>query len=353
MIDTLPAIGPNRSSYTDYTGVPGATYTYSVQAFDSINGTLGYSIPSEDLGRRMLLAPTDANVDKGDSETMVEITWHDNSGAEVGYRIYRDDLEIGTALDNSTSYVDSYTVFGQNHLYRICAYDDYGESAGDSASVFTTIMPPVSFNASDVYDDRVEMTWVNRSDIADGFNIYRDGELIRTIEQPDLTSYTESSALTATTLSASNAYGVAVEGTNAYVACLWSGLTVIDVSNPANPVQTGSYSTTPGYAYEVAVIDNLAYVAGGSSGLLILDISSPTPTIVGSFPSADARDVAVAGNTAGDSLYVYLANGAPNTMLVINVTDPANPFQSSTYTAASDVYFHRCERRVCIRWNTE
>ena len=120
-IETLPLTEPNRTSYTDYTAVPGVTYAYSVAAFDSINGTLGYSAPAEDLGRRVLMAPTSVVASKGESESQVQIMWRDNSDAEDGYRIYRDGDSIATVADNEISFVDVSPTFGQHHFYEVRA----------------------------------------------------------------------------------------------------------------------------------------------------------------------------------------------------------------------------------------
>ncbi|MFZ1946842.1 MAG: hypothetical protein WAW06_04795, partial [bacterium] len=77
-------------------------------------------------------------------------------------------------------------------------------------------------------------------------------------------------------------YGVAVSGTHAYVADYGSGLQAIDVTDPASPQIVGSVNT-PGYAYGVVVSGRYAYVADESFGLQVIDISDPTsPQIVGS-----------------------------------------------------------------------
>jgi hypothetical protein len=51
-------------------------------------------------------------------------------------------------------------------------------------------------------------------------------------------------------------------------------LRVIDISNPTNPVEIGSYDT-PGEAFGVYVSGNFAYVADRDSGLRVIDISNP------------------------------------------------------------------------------
>ena len=95
------------------------------------------------------------------------------------------------------------------------------------------------------------------------------------------------------------ALGVAVAGTHAYVADGYSGLQVVDISNPASPAIVGSVDT-PDIAFAVAVAGTHAYVADGISGLQVVDISNPaSPAIVGSVDTpATATGVAVAGTHA-------------------------------------------------------
>ena len=91
------------------------------------------------------------------------------------------------------------------------------------------------------------------------------------------------------------AFGVAVAGNHVYVADAWAGLRVISVSDPANPVEVGYYDT-PGSAWGVAVVGNYAYVADYYAGLQIIEFygagveeerstpyalrATPIPTIV-------------------------------------------------------------------------
>jgi hypothetical protein len=62
------------------------------------------------------------------------------------------------------------------------------------------------------------------------------------------------------------AWDVSVVGGLAYVADRFSGLRVIDVSNPALPVEVG-FIETPGSAQDVSVVGGLAFVADVASGL--------------------------------------------------------------------------------------
>jgi hypothetical protein len=118
---------------------------------------------------------------------------------------------------------------------------------------------------------------------------------------------------------------VVIVGNYAYVAAWGIGLRVIDVSNPAQMNEIGSYNTN-GYASNVAIDGNYAYIADGNDGLRITNISDPTqPTEVGFYDSGDfATDVAIIGNYA---YVVYFGGG----LGILNVSDPTQPFEIGRY----------------------
>ncbi len=115
------------------------------------------------------------------------------------------------------------------------------------------------------------------------------------------------------------AWGVQVIGTTAYVADLTSGLQIIKITTPSNPTLIGTYNT-PGKAMQVQVVGTTAYVADGASGLQIIKITTPSsPTLLGTYPTpSNANGVQVIGTTA------YVAGGTSG-LLIINVATPSSP----------------------------
>ena len=59
------------------------------------------------------------------------------------------------------------------------------------------------------------------------------------------------------------------------MADYYSGLSMIDISDPTNPTLLENYDT-PGIALGVTVSGNNAFVADYGSGLQIINISGPT-----------------------------------------------------------------------------
>jgi len=131
---------------------------------------------------------------------------------------------------------------------------------------------------------------------------------------------------------------VSVAGDYAYVIA--EDLTVINISNPNRPVETGSIGTAS-WAVDVAIAGNHAYVVCEeyysrnrddyeiTQHLLVVDVSAPNrPVIVGGCYLSCSRGgvygVAVAGN------YAYVADGHLG-LRIVNVNDPANPHEVGFY----------------------
>lgn len=115
------------------------------------------------------------------------------------------------------------------------------------------------------------------------------------------------------------ALGVAVSGGTAYVAEQNTGLKIVDLADPGNPVLRATLGLgSP--AFDVALSGTLLYVAAGSH-LVAVDVSDPaSPVVLDSLPMpplVSAYDVAVAGTT------VYVAS-LDDGLQVIDATDPAD-----------------------------
>ncbi|MCD6259475.1 MAG: hypothetical protein J7J31_07720 [Helicobacteraceae bacterium] len=106
---------------------------------------------------------------------------------------------------------------------------------------------------------------------------------------------------------------LSADGTKAYVADYQSGVHIIDITDPTSPTRLGSFDT-PGYAQDVTLSADgtkayvahgtKAYVANSYSGVQIIDITNPTaPTKLGSFDTpSNAQDVTLSAD--GTKAYV-------------------------------------------------
>jgi len=114
---------------------------------------------------------------------------------------------------------------------------------------------------------------------------------------------------------------VAVSGSFAYVAAGEAGISVVDVSDPTDPMVVGSWDS-PGYAEAVVVVGNTLYVADGPYGLRTVDVTDTSnPVEIGwAFPLHYAMDVAVSGN------FVAIASVTAG-LFIADVSDPTNPVE--------------------------
>jgi hypothetical protein len=111
----------------------------------------------------------------------------------------------------------------------------------------------------------------------------------------------------------------------AYVSCAkgFSGLYVLDVSNPLRPQKIATFTPSSGHSIAIARSETYLYLLG--AGLSILDVSNPrAPRVIGAYD-----DVPNAWNlsVAGSDVYLVSRDGG---LHVIDVADPAQPSEADT-----------------------
>ena len=118
---------------------------------------------------------------------------------------------------------------------------------------------------------------------------------------------------------------VKVSGGYAFVAAGRSGLSVVDVSDPASPTVVADLDT-PGQVLSVAVSGNYVYAADYDGGLRVIDVSTPTdPVEVASFMGVGQISfVEVDGNYAY-VLYYQLG------LVILDISTPSNPTSVGAY----------------------
>jgi hypothetical protein len=131
--------------------------------------------------------------------------------------------------------------------------------------------------------------------------------------------------VTTDVITATNAiYDVAVSGAYAYVSD--GSLRVFDLGDPAHPVEIG-FLPLSGYVSTLAVSGQHVYIAGGT-GLYVVDVSDPAqPFETGSATIASGHIYDIA---AADGFAFLAADDAG--LRVIDASDPAHPFETAFYT---------------------
>jgi hypothetical protein len=101
---------------------------------------------------------------------------------------------------------------------------------------------------------------------------------------------------------------VAVQGTVAFGLKSFGGLVAFDVANPAAITQLGT-AALDGTSYRVTLAGNRAYVAG-SSGVTVIDVAAPANPVRRYAYDPDPTDLEGASDVAVAGEYVYWAEGS-------------------------------------------
>ncbi len=126
------------------------------------------------------------------------------------------------------------------------------------------------------------------------------------------------------------AYDVSVSGDHAFVAARTAGLRVIDVSDPANMVEVG-FANPDEWIYGVEIHDQTAYLATWWDGLVLMDVTVPaSPARINRHDTRGISDLVTA---AGDMAYLnlfgerlhFLDVSSPDTPIIAGVFSPSIP----------------------------
>ena len=200
--DLLVELPRNRTAYSDDTGDVGVTYEYLIVAVDGVSAD---TEAVADTGRRELgvVGNLTASVDEFEQQIVVE--WADRSAAETAYEVWRDNVFLASLPADTTQFVDIGLPVGAAHTYQVFPVDDDAPGVGPfvppagtpSASGKTDILPPASVSASDTYESRVSVSWVDQSAMETGYEIGYEaspGSFIKLGEVgPNVTTYEDPS----------------------------------------------------------------------------------------------------------------------------------------------------------------
>ena len=200
---------------------------------------------------------------------------------------------------------------------QIAASDSFAYvAAGTKLTVFDIANPttPIQLGTVDVPDRIYGMSVkTNRAYLATGLEGLHVVEVTRN----------ESSSVTIVGLypTPGQAVDVALIGTYAAVSNLMTGLEIVNLEVPQNPVYVATVET-PGYQRAVRSTGNLAYVIDQPSGIHSFDLSDPTaPVSVGLHPAGRVppRNVTIQNTRA---YVIYQQTGL---IEIIDITSPTTP----------------------------
>ncbi len=187
------------------------------------------------------------------STSQINLTWTASTDnvAVTGYRIFRNDVEVGTSA--TTSFSDPGLTQYTTYTYKVAAYDEMGnesaKSSPDSETTWDGQAPtvPTNLNATPITSTRIDLTWTASTDNAGvtGYKIFRNSGQIGT---SPTASYSDTTCSPNTTysyeVSAYDARGNESAHSAADVATTPSGsLANIIIDNPAATF-TGTWTTS-------------------------------------------------------------------------------------------------------------
>ncbi len=145
------------ATYVDSGLTPGATYSYTVSAYDFANNNSAQSIAASIATLPDTVAPSTptglAIPSKTKNSANLSWTASTDNVAVTGYKIYRNAVQVGTSATNS--YTDTALSIGVAYTYTVAAYDAAGNTSVQSTSVTTTLFLPGDVNSDtkvNIYD---------------------------------------------------------------------------------------------------------------------------------------------------------------------------------------------------------
>ncbi len=182
----------------------GTTCTYRVQAYNQ-GGSSGWSNEASATTLIAPAAPTGLTA-TSIGPTEMNLTWTDNSDNEYGFKVERKQgsgafAQVMQVPAGNASITDSNLQPGTEYTYRVCAFNQNGDSAFSNESSATTrqgLARPTELQATAVGSTRVDLTWSDNSAEEYGFSVERkagDGQFVEFSRPPANTTSASASDL--------------------------------------------------------------------------------------------------------------------------------------------------------------
>ncbi len=119
---------------------------------------------------------------------------------------------------------------------------------------------------------------------------------------------------------------IVAQENNVFLAASNGGLRILDVATPSQPSEIGVFGM-PVTPHTFRLMSNFAYVASGAAGLYIMDVSNPTyPVVVRNLAGS-----AIAAEVDGRFAYVLEMNDSHDGIRILDVSEPAAPVEAGYY----------------------
>lgn len=180
----IKILDSTTTSFIDKNLKSDTKYVYEIKTYNDFTTSPAKSIEIKTL-KLIPYSISELKV-KDVDKNFVTLEWKDNSDNEDGFIIERDGEKIAYLKADTVTFTDRGVKSGKTYRYTIKAVNDAGESKGVSVVVTTPNsipIPPTSLEALIIDNNTIKLIWEDNSDNEDGFEIYKDNQLIATTEK--------------------------------------------------------------------------------------------------------------------------------------------------------------------------
>ncbi len=178
----VTTVGPNVTNFANTELSPNTTYSFRVLAYNS-GGDADYSNSAEAKTLPNLPAAPGNLTATAISTTQIKLSWADNAGNELGFKIERKNGAAGTYTQIATVGINvkSYSSTGlgpnTNYFFRVRAYNAGGPSDySNEADAKTLPLPPAApgnLTAATAGSNKIVLAWADNANNETGFKIER------------------------------------------------------------------------------------------------------------------------------------------------------------------------------------
>jgi hypothetical protein len=254
------------------------------------------------------------------SQNMVQIEWQDNSQGEDGFAIERkigksNWVEIGRISGNETQYNNQLSIEAASLKYRVRAFSDTLYSAYSE-------IQSIQYNIEDVSSINLPYECYNQAKYNQYFFIADSYSGVKILDTTNPNNPLDVGNLDYS----GRALDVMIHNNYLFVSNYNGGITVFDVSDIDNIVNLGSINTI-GTPYDLKYYEDNNHnpyllVASGEAGLLVINFNSEIPEeslIVGR-----KNTHGISYNLDVFNNFVFVADGS-NGLLEMDISDTSNP----------------------------
>ena len=314
-IEKYKLLPPNSMIFEDKISELYQSIDYKIYSF------VGDELSLPQQGQYIPAFPAPTNITLSQiSQNMIQIHWQDNSQGEDGFAIERKIgmsqwSEIGRLSGNETQFNNLLDIEAASLKYRVRAFSDTLFSAYSEIESIQYNIENVS-SLSLPYECYNQAKYHQYFFIADSYSGVKILDATNPNNPLDLGNLEYSG----------RALDVLTHDNRLYVSNYNGGITVFDISNINLPVNLGTISTI-GTPYDLKYYEdnsrnNYLLVASGEAGLLVIDLNENQPEesiIVGR-----KNTHGISYNLESFNNFVFVSDGS-NGLLKIDISDVTNP----------------------------